>query len=94
VARLEESGHAHVSDLDLPLLHGVDHVRAGVHDLEAHVHAVRLEDAFLGADEHRQVTEVVADHHIQHGQRLRGGEAGRYDGANQCRSCTQAGHAI
>jgi len=33
MTRFQERGHAHVADLHLALLHGVDHFGAGAHDL-------------------------------------------------------------
>src|SRR5437016_4721628 len=69
--RLEEGRHAHVADLHLALLHGGDHVGAGIDDLEANVDAVLLEEALLHRDEHRKVAEVVSDHHVDGGERLR-----------------------
>ena len=65
--RLEIGGGAHVADLRAAVVHGVDHVGAGVDHQHVGVDAVRLEEALLGADEHRQMAEIIADHHVELG---------------------------
>ena len=65
---LQIGGRAHVADLRLAVMQGIDHVSTGVHHPEAGVDAVSLEEALLGADEHRQMAEIVGDHHVEFGQ--------------------------
>ena len=65
--RLEVGGRAHVADLRAAVMHGVDHVGAGIDHQHLRVDAVLLEEAFFGADEHRQMAEIIADHHVEPG---------------------------
>jgi hypothetical protein len=66
--RFEVSGRAHVADLRTAVVHGVDHVGAGVDHQHFGVDAVFPEEAFLGPDEHRQMAEIVSDDHVKLGQ--------------------------
>ncbi len=60
-------GGAHVADLRAPVMHGVDHVGAGIDHQHLGVDAVLGEEAFFGADEHRQMTEIITDHYVELG---------------------------
>ncbi len=66
--RLEVGGGAHVADLRAAVVHGIDHVGAGIDHQHLGVDAVLLEEALLRADEHRQMTEIISDHHVELGQ--------------------------
>ena len=66
--RLEIGGGAHVADLRAAVVHSVDHVGTGVDHQHLGVDAVLLEETLLRADEHRQMTEIISDHHVELGQ--------------------------
>ena len=93
MARLEKRGHAHVADLYLAILHGIDHVGAGVHHFEAHIDTVLLEQALLHANEHWQVTEIVADHHVDRHHCLRRRRRGGAGRPCQCGTRDNAGNS-
>ena len=63
----EIRGRAHVADLRAAVMHGVDHVGAGIDHQHLGVDAVLGEETFFGADEHRQMAEIIADHHVEPG---------------------------
>jgi hypothetical protein len=65
--RLEICGGTHVTDLRAAIVHGVDHVGAGVDDQHFRVNPVFFEKTFLGPNEHRQMAEIVTDNHVKPG---------------------------
>src|SRR5262249_3852138 len=84
---LQIGRRAHVADLRLAVVQRVDHVGAGIHHAETGIHALLLEEALLRADEHRQMAEIVGNHHVELGQVCHGNllkSSRGYDFASTC----------
>src|SRR5512143_4032452 len=62
---LEVSGRAHIADLRTAVVHGIDHVGAGIDHQHLGIDPVLGEESLLCADKHRQMAEIVADHNVK-----------------------------